>query len=175
MTSLRAVSLSSWKAIWQMTRWPRSPQAPTGDADPMKAKETARQASWRNDLEYSKADPPHRSRVVSRVGTLVPATPGGQSDNALTPGVRGIGRRLSGLGPLSPLLDSRLWHQLLERLVEGPVSESGTLCPGDGSTRGGRRRRALKLAILFPFRQASRTSRGSASREIRTRARSFSC
>ena len=79
MTSLRALSLSSWKAIWQMTRWPRSPQAPTGDADPMKAKETARQARWRNDLEYSKADPPHRSRVVSRAETLVPRTPGGQS------------------------------------------------------------------------------------------------
>src|SRR5262245_42961072 len=58
MTSFRAVSLSSWKAIWQMTRWPRSPQAPTGDADPMKAKETTRQARWRNALEYAKADPP---------------------------------------------------------------------------------------------------------------------
>ena len=58
MTSLRALSLSSWNPIRQMILWPRSPQAPTGDADPMRAKETARQARWRTALEYSKAHPP---------------------------------------------------------------------------------------------------------------------
>ena len=30
---MRALSLSSWKAIWQMILWPRSPQAQAGEAD----------------------------------------------------------------------------------------------------------------------------------------------
>src|SRR5215467_14920454 len=66
MTSLRALSLSSWKAIWQMTRWPRSPHAQTDDVDPMTAKEAARQTRWRNNLEYPKTSSPHGSRVDFR-------------------------------------------------------------------------------------------------------------
>ena len=64
MTSLRALSLSSWKAIWQMVRCPRSPHAQTEDADPMTAKEAVRQTRWRNDLEDPKVDFPHENKVV---------------------------------------------------------------------------------------------------------------
>src|SRR5215813_4426712 len=34
MILLRALSLNSWKAIWQMILWPRSPQAQAGEAAP---------------------------------------------------------------------------------------------------------------------------------------------
>src|SRR5262249_22441804 len=66
VTSLGALSLSSSKAIWQMILWPRSPHAQTDDADPMKAKETARQARRRNNLEYPKASSPHGNGVDFR-------------------------------------------------------------------------------------------------------------
>src|SRR5499425_3345147 len=42
MTSLRALSLSAWKAIWQMTLWPRSPHAHAGEANAMRATKSVR-------------------------------------------------------------------------------------------------------------------------------------
>ena len=46
--------------------------------------------------------------------TLVPALPAVNREMPLHPAARGIGRRLSGLEPLPPLLDSR------QRWREGP-------------------------------------------------------
>ena len=52
MTSLRALSLSAWKAIWQMTLWPRSPHAHAGEANAMRATKSVRVTRCRNRVEW---------------------------------------------------------------------------------------------------------------------------
>jgi hypothetical protein len=53
---------------------------------------------------------------------------------------------------------------LCHRLVGRPVSESGTLCHGDGAHgRGGRRRRGLMLAILLFLACQARRFKGRRS------------
>jgi len=92
VTLVRGLSLSSWKAIWQITRWPRSPQAQAGDATPTKATDNVKFARWRSSCEWVRArtSSGERSRRP-RWRNLVPTTAGGQSGGALTAGRRSRG------------------------------------------------------------------------------------
>jgi len=61
--------------------------------------------------------------------------------------------------PLQQQLPAPLWHRAPRRLVGGPVLSAAPYVPGTGAHgRGGRHRRALKLAIFGGLRDAAGTA-----------------